>query len=363
MLLSGCGRSDRQTDLNDIGNRIEMRYARNLVMSEPEPGVTLVTLRNPWDTTVNIATYALIEKDMNPTAPLPAEIVRINVPIERSVVYSGVHVSLLDELGVMEAVKGVCDTEYIQDAKIIEALKNGKIADCGNNLNPNVERIISLEPDAVLLSPYESSDATAPLARTPVNIVQTVDYMEKTPLARAEWMRFYGRLFGQGAKADSLFKAVEEDYNKLKASATKAQSRPRVIFDRIYSGVWDVPTAGSVTGNLIEDAGGVNPFDKYRQGGAARLAPEEVLMLGADADIWLVRYLEPQLTLKMLSDENTIYTKFKPYKEGRVFGANTMQTSLFEDGAFHPNLTLREMVRLLHPEIDNSELMYYKQLK
>lgn len=361
LLLPSCGDNRKMTLPQSKETNFE--YAENISMKEIGEGVTLVTLKNPWDTLKNIDTYALIDKGGETPKNLPQGTKIIRVPLENSVVYSGVHVSLIDELGAFDAVKGVCDVEYIHDNHIKEALSAGKIQDCGLNTSPNVERIISLKPEAVLLSPYESMDASVPFTNSGLTLIQTVDYMERTPLGRAEWMRFYGRLYGKGEEADSLFNKVKNEYEQIRNTAVKAQHKPVVLFDRIYSGLWDVPTSRSVTGNLIKDAGGSNPFENYEQGGAARLAPEEVLLKGANADIWLIRYIEPELTLSSLAKDNSIYTKFKAYKQGNVYGSNTLKTNLFEDGAFHPNLTLKELVSIIHPSEAKQNLNYYIKLK
>lgn len=362
-LLPSCGGGN--VSHSGEGNQIDMHHARNLSMTELGDDVTLVTLRNPWDTTRNMARYALVPRGHEAPATLPEGTVTLTVPLERSVVYSGVHVSLIDELGAMDAVNGVCDAAYINDERAKAALASGRIADCGSNQSPNMERIVSLHPQAILLSPYEKSDEASRFARTGISVVETADYMEPTPLGRAEWMRFYGRLYGKGAKADSLFGAIEKRYAEVRDRAAKAKTQPYVLFDRLYSGVWDVPTSGSVTGRLINDAGGLNPFAMRRESGSAHLTAEEVLYKAKDADIWLIRHFEPSgLSLSALKADNPIYAKFKAYKNGNVYGANTLKRPLFEDGAFHPQLVLEEMVRLLHPELTapGDTLRYYRKL-
>lgn len=363
VLLPSCGgRGGATTPLSE-GTPVEMRHARNIRMSQIGDDVTLVTLVNPWDTTKTMARYALVESGADAPGGLPAGTVTINVPLDRSVVYSAVHVALIDELGAGSAVNGVCDAAFINDSAIKAALQSGDIADCGSNQSPNMELIVSLRPQAILLSPYEQTDEAARWARTGITVVQTAEYMEASPLARAEWMRFFGRLYGRGHQADSLFEAVERRYIALKEKASVTNVRPSVLFDRIYSGTWDVPTSGSMTGRLIEDAGGRNPFAEYKEGGSARLAPEEVLYKGGDADIWLVRHFEPGMSLESLGTENPMYRKFKAYAGGNVFGANTVEVPLFEDASFHPDKTLREMIRLLHPEIDSTPTEYYRKMK
>lgn len=362
LMLASCGSKAKQ---EIEGKAVDMRHAHNISMVEVNDSVTIVTLTNPWDTTSNLAKYALVERGYSDKAALPSDITVIEVPLQKAIVYSGVHASLIKELGAFDAIKGVCDAEYISDAEVKEALKRGEIADCGYSTSPLMEKIMTLKADAVMLSPFENSDETSRFARIGTKVIQTADYMESTPLGRAEWLRFYGRLFGKGETADSLFSSIEKSYETSKAKASKTGRKPKVLFDRPYNGVWDVPTSGSVTGRLIEDAGGQNPFDKYTEGGSAHLSPEEVIHTAADTDIWLIRHTDPNLTLQSLETDNKLYGKIKAYKNADVYGANTLEVPLFDDGAFHPERVLEEMVRVLHPntDISSANLRYYKKLR
>lgn len=369
LLLHSCG-SSNTSQFSDKGDEL-IGEAHNLRMSELSDGLTLVTIRNPWDTTATMARYLLIEKGATAPSDLPEDVVKIQVPIDKSIVYSGVYATLIDELGAGDAVTGLCDVEYVRDNKINAAIKAGKIADCGNSQSPNIEKIVTLRPKAVLLSPYENNDGSEQYKRTGLPVVFTADYMESTPLGRAEWMRFYGRLYGRAEAADSLYSDVKSKYTELsrrtKERITAQAALPQipvVLFDRTYSGVWSVPTSGSVTGHLIEDAGGRNPFGDYNNSGSAQLSVEEVVHKAADSDIWLIRYYEPSLSLKQLRADNPAYAKIKAFKTGNVYGANTLEKPLFEDGAFHPHLVLEEMIKLFHPELlQNADLRYYEKIK
>lgn len=341
------GNSSHKGDYEEI----PLRYSRNFRMEDTGEGCTIVSLRNPWDTTKTQAVYALVDKGRDIPSDLRKDAIVLRTPLEKSVVYSSVHVNLLDELGAFSSISGVCDPQYILNPKALKAIEDGSILDCGNSMAPNMEKIIASRPGAVLLSPYENSNDNVKFANTGIPVVLTADYMESTPLARAEWMRFYGRLFGKGAEADSLFAEVEKNYMDASKIALGEKKRPMVLFDLIYSNIWNVPTSGSVTGRLIEDAGGTNPFAEQTKAGSAQLSPEEVLVKAQNADIWLIRYNEPKdFTLTKLADDNPMYQRFKAYKDGNVYVSDTSTSGIFEDGSFHPDRVLKEMVRLIHPE-------------
>lgn len=359
--LQGCNGDKTASRIK--GESIDMEHASLLTMEEINEESTIVTIKNPWDTTKVFARYALVERGNNHIPDLPSDVKVIEIPVQRAVVYSGLHTSLLHELGKLSVVKGMCDIDYVNDSATLRALQKGRIIDCGRNSSPVMEKIVSLRPEIILLSPYENSDDESRYKALNVKLVEAADYMEPTPLGRAEWMRFYGRLFGVGAKADSLFKQIEGEYLSLREKAANAKVHPEVLFDRSYSGKWYVPTSGSVTGRLIEDAGGRNPFAYYDNGGSAALSAEEVFHKGKNADIWLIRHSETTISMSSIANDSPVYSRFEAYKNGNVYVANTLTTRLFEDGAFHPEKTLREMVRILHPEIDSSPLQYFTKAK
>lgn len=348
LLLQACGGGN--TASSSDGDPVKMRYAVNISMEEHN-GFTIVRIRNPWDTTRTLQTYILLEKEAERPEGYPSAKV-IKVPLQKSVVFSVVHNSLIHELGAEDAVSGICDVDYVIQPWLKERLASGKTADCGNGMSPNVEKILSISPEAVLLSPFENSNGHGKLGTAGIPIVECADYMESSPLGRAEWMKFYGRLYGAGEKADSLFKETEREYLELKRIADNTVSRPKVLLDRVYGQSWSVPGGCSTMGTFLNDAGAINPFDGNKVSGSLQLSPEKVLMEAGDADIWLIRYAYTTLTMSSLAADKPLYTKFKAYKEGNVYGSDTSISQIFDDIAFHPQWLLGDLITLFHPEID-----------
>lgn len=360
LLLSGC-RGSSSTVPTD-GETVEFKYASNIKMMEYD-GFTVVEIRNPWDTVNTLQRLLLLDRGKNKPAGFD-DFKVINLPLEKSVVYSSVHNSLISELGAFDAISGICDKEYIVDEKVKEGLKKGNIKDCGNSLSPNIETIISLSPEAVLLSPYENGGGEMRLDKFGVPIIQCADYMEASPLGRAEWMKFYGRLYGKAAEADSLFTLTESEYLRLANLAKASKLRPSILFDRIYGQSWSVPGGKSTVGILINDAGGKNPFENYNVSGSVQLSPEKVAFEAGDVDIWLIRYAREPLSLKSLKEGKPIYGLLSAYKNGNVYVSETTETNLFDDQAFHPQWVLRDLIRIFHPELEFTEgKRYFSKLK
>ncbi|MCF0159735.1 MAG: ABC transporter substrate-binding protein, partial [Bacteroidaceae bacterium] len=294
------------------GQKIELTYAENLRLTEAD-GYVQAVLRNPWDTTTSLQTYLLVPKDKPLPEQLPQGLV-VRTPLEHSLVYSAVHCSLLDELGKVGAISGVCDRQYIKVPTLQEGLDNGNIADCGNHTAPNIEAIIQLNPDAILLSPYQNSGDFGKVGKLNIPIIQCADYVETSALGRAEWVKFYGLLFGCEKEASQLFEKTANRYNELKAKAETLVNRPNVLSDTRYGQVWYVPGANSTTARLYNDAGGKNPFDYLGQIGSVALSPEQVLDKANNADVWIIKYNRPKaMTLQQMVEENEMNAQFKAF--------------------------------------------------
>ena len=357
---NGSGKGHARTD----GDTLCLKYAENLTMVD-YGDYTVAKFRNPWDTTRTLETFVLVPRDKQLPADLPQGTV-VRVPLQRSIVYTSVHNSLLEELGALDAIAGVCDAKYIHKQPIRERIDGGAIADCGTSMTPNIEKILMIKPDAILLSAFENSNDHNKVAQVGIPIIDCIDYMETSPLGRAEWIRFFGRLYGKSEVADSIFAATEKSYNDIKAAVAGITERPAVLTDLIYGQTWNMPGAYSTTGVLIEDAGGKNPFDTYKKSGSVQLAPEEVLFKAKDADFWLIKYSQNSpMTMRQLGGDNAIYSKFNAYANGNVYGCNTDRTSYYEEASFHPHWLLAEFAEILHPELgtfgDNHH--YYEKIQ
>jgi len=349
------------------GTDVEMRHAVNLSMKELGGGVTLAVMRNPWDTLSVMRRYLLVPRDSAMPATVPEGATVLRTPLNKAVVYSAVHIALIDELGQGDIISGVCDSRYVHTPVVLDGLRDGRVADCGLNTDPDLERIVSAGPEAILLSPYEGNRDFSRLERLGTAVVECADYMEPTPLARAEWVRFYGRLVGEEARADSLFAEVEKAYTRIKETVADAGSnRPRVMLDLPYQGVWYVPGGRSTMNCFLSDAGAENIFGSHDVAGSLGLSAEEVLVEAGDADIWLIRYDMPApLTLGTLASENPLYTRFRPWKENNVWGSNSTESLLFDDLAFHPERLLRDMAAIFHTEVSSlppHSYTYFKPL-
>ena len=362
LLLSACGGGGKTSSALGQEEIIPLKYAENLTLVKGE-GYTEARLRNPWDTTKVLHTYILVEKDKPMPDHLPLGTI-VRTPLSKALVYTGVHCALIKELGAVKSIGGICELQYIKVPEIQEGCQNGTIVNAGEGTNPNIEKIIDLHPDALMLSPYENSGGHGQVEKLKVPIIECADYMETSALGSAEWIRFYGLLFHQSAKADSIFAIVEKNYNELKALASSQAKKPKVMCELKSGSAWYVPGGRSTTGKLYKDAGGDYLFDSYPNSGAVPLSFETVFDKAQDADVWLMKYNQPSdKTMAGIKEDYSPYANFKAFKERNVYGCNTGYHTYYEDFPFHPDLVLKDLIKIFHPSLlPEYELKYFSKL-
>ena len=363
LLLSACGGGSKTSSLQAEGDTIRMKYS-SLLQIVKHADYTVVTIRNPWDTLKVLHTYLLADHEKPLPEHLPEGTV-VRTPLQKSVIYSSVHCSLWSELDELKGIGGVCGLEYIKLPQIQEGCRNGSIVNVGNSMNPDIERIIDLRPDAILLSPFENSGGYGRVGKLNIPIIECADYMETSALGRAEWMRLYGLLLGKEAQADSLFAGIEKEYLTL-TQQVKLQNlkRPTVISEMKNSSAWYIPGGNSTMGRLYQDAGADYVFASLSNSGSVPLAFETVFDRGGNADIWLIKYNQPQdKTYSELERDYAPYARFKAFQDRKVYGCNTNHVPFYEESPFHPELLLKDLIKIFHPELlPDYDLKYFSNL-
>lgn len=344
------------------GESLDMRYATLLHLTQCDGYVT-AEISNPWDSTQLLHRYILVDRKKSLPHNLPeGDVVR--TPIQKAVVYTSVHSSLIEQLGAYHCIRGVCDLKYIKMPRLQDDCSKGKIRNLGESSNPNMEALVDLDPDVIMLSPFQGSGTYGKLGKLGVSIIECADYMETSALGRAEWIRFYGMLTGTEAQADSIFRGIEQRYNDLRTAAGAAASpKPTVIVDFKYGNTWYVPGGQSTIGHLLADAGASYVFADTEQSGSIELPIETVFDKAIDADVWLVRYNQStEKTYAEIASDYANYANMKAYKTRRIYGCNTQKTPFYEETPFHPDLLLADLVSIFHPEVTQGS-RYYSPIK
>ncbi len=361
ILLTGCIKSHNEIDTASY-RILKMRYATLLTMHQGV-GYVHVEMKNPWDSLAPPRSLVLVDAEDSLPAHLPKGAI-VRVPISSAAVFSSVHCGLMKELGAMEYLGGVCDADYVYLDEVRRGLQDGSIADLGQSISPDIERIIELHPGALLVSSSDGMGPYGKMGELNIPIIDCIDYMESHPLARAEWMKFYGMLFGQRERGDSIFKAVESDYLALKAKTDKASSRPTVTTDLKTGSTWYVAGARSTTAQFIADAGATYIFKDVDARGSVPMSPEQVFDRSINADYWIFKYNRAKtMTYDELAAEYPSYKEIKAFKNRKVFGCNLSTSLFYEQTPFHPELLLRDYILMFHPELlPDEQMRYFKPL-
>lgn len=380
-----------KTASGEGGDTLQMKYAELLTIVKHNDGAyTEAIIENPWKKGTTLHKYILVPKGKegdetvarlkddireNATLQMGSHCDIVRTPLESNVVFTAPHCQLMYELGCKNAITGVCDKDYINIPDIKERVKlsDGKasasdtdkvIIDCGSSMQPDMERIIALKPEGLLISPFENSGGYGKLDKLNIPIIETADYMETSPLGRAEWMNFYGMLFGNKQKADSLFSAIEKEYLALKAEAAKLPQGLSILTERKMGSVWYVPGGKSTMGILLKDANAKYIFADDTHSGSLAYGPERILSKGTQIDVWAFKYFGGKaLSKNDLLAEYEGYKVLKAFNSNSIYQVDTSTQPYFELTSFHPEILLREFIILAHPKTTQfGKLRFYQHL-
>ena len=444
LVLTACQGGKTTAGEAEEGDTLKMEYAKLLtIVKHGEKGTASldedaesaeyqyaeVNVANPWKAGTLLHRYILIPKGkegdetvtrlaLQRTSGMGCTTDTVRTPVERSAVFIAPHCQLMYELGCQQAIRGVCDLNYINipdvrkraasagKATAGNASAQNSIVDCGSSMAPDIERIIALKPEAIFVSPFENSGGYGKLDKLHIPIIEAADYMESSPLGRAEWMKFYGMLFGKdknisttaaveasmtaagkaseatagkasGAaagkaseatlpascelRADSLFAQIEKEYLKLKAEAGKLPKGLSILTERKTGNVWYVPGGQSTIGILLKDANARYIFSDDQHSGSLPMSPEQILAKGSQVDVWAFKYFGgAPLSQAQLLQEYDGYKALAAFNRGNIYQVDTSTVPYFELTSFHPELLLREFIILAHGS-RFGKLRFYKK--
>jgi iron complex transport system substrate-binding protein len=436
LLMAACQGGKTAAADAEAGDTLEMKYAKLLTIVKHGDGEETsdaaegfdyqyaeAIIANPWKAGTMLHRYILIPKGeegdktvarlaLQRTLGMGCTTDTVRTPVERSAVFIAPHCQLMYELGCQQAIRGVCDLNYInipdvrkraasagnaaagkassEKASSGNASAQNSIVDCGSSMAPDIERIIALKPEAILVSPFENSGGYGKLDKLRIPLIEAADYMESSPLGRAEWMKFYGMLFGKDKnisttaageasttaagkaseatlpascelRADSLFAQIEKEYLDLKAEAGKLPKGLSILTERKTGNVWYVPGGQSTIGILLKDANARYIFSDDKHSGSLPMSPEQILAKGKQVDVWAFKYFGgAPLSQVQLLQEYDGYKALAAFSRGNIYQVDTSTVPYFELTSFHPELLLREFIILAHGS-RFGKLRFYKK--
>ncbi len=293
----------------------------------------------------------------------------IKTPIKRIVSLSSIYTTMLLNLGTENKIIAIDNVNYYNQKNIIQKTLQGQIHEVSKSQVLNTEKILSLSPDLVLSFGMgnQLSETELKLQKVNIPVVTSLDHLEESPLARAEWIKFFGYLTNTETKADSIYNHIESNYKRLKSLTKNKNIKPRVMTEIKYGDTWFVPSGNSYVANLIDDAGGNYYYHENKQTGSTPLNFEKVYEMAKDCDVWINLYSVN--TKKELLSYDERYKLFNAYKNDRLYNNNKIQNELgysnfWEEGILRPDLILEDLIKIFYPDTNqNPNFNFYKKLQ
>lgn len=307
--------------------------------------------------------FTIHERGVRITHPWGEEWVPTERPLRRIVAMSASHVGFIDALGQAGRVVGISGVRYISSKNV------PGVPDVGYEGNLNYELVASLRPDAMLI--YSVAGERLPvldkLRELGIPVILIGDYLELSPLGKAEWVVAFGAMLGRQAEAEAFFGRVRADYLAARKLAAGAIARPKVMLNAPWRDAWFVPGAGSYMVRLIEDAGGAYACADLPTPESRAIDAETAWRYASTADVWL--HPNEVTTLAALLAQHPRLADIPPLVRGQVYNNNLRATpgggsDFWESGAVRPDLILKDLIRILHPELlPGHSLYYYRPLE
>ena len=359
------------------GNSSVSTYADSIYLPEYASGFRILGAEgrssviiesvNPWQGADSVVTRLFIARD-GEEPPQGFEGQVIEGDARRIVAMSSTHIAMLDVIGETARVVGVSGMDFISNDAVRS--RRDSIGDVGYDGNVNYELLLSLQPDIILLYGTNGASGMEPkLKELGIPYVYIGEYLEDSALGKAEWIVAVAEIVGKRDEGIKAFSAIPERYNAIREKAAdclKHSSRPKVMINLPYGDSWFMAPTGSYLVRLIEDAGGDYIYKKNNSNESRPIDLEEAFMLVSASDKWI--NVGQTRSLDELRKNYPKFAATKPVLSGEVYNttgrvAANGANDYWERGVVEPDVVLRDMVMIFHPELADSDLVYYEKLK
>lgn len=331
---------------------------------------SLLEIKNPWPESDKIFKYVLISKEEAAKTSFMRDQYDgiIITPIENVVVTSTTHIPSLELLNVEETLTGFPGTDYISSEKTRARIDENLIRELGKTEGLNTEVVLDINPNVVVAFGINGkNNALETIKKANIPVIYNGDWMEKSPLGKAEWIKFFGALYDKEQQADSIFNRIETDYNEAKKLALNTNKKPSVLSGAMHKDIWYLPNGESTEAQFLKDANTNYLWSETKGTGSLSLNFEVVYDKAKDAEIWLSpSYYSSKEDLKKA---NAHYSNFDAFKNNSIYTfANTKGKTggvlYYELGMARPDLVLKDIIKICHPEVlPNYTPYFFKPLK
>lgn len=351
--------------LSVISSKEEIEYAKGFAIEEFD-NYKIITLKNPWIGESKSYQYVLFDAQKPEGVKADAF---IKTPIQSIACMSLTHIAFIEALGQENSIIALSGLDYVSSSKINARISDGAIKEVGQGQSLNYELLVEQSPDFIMGFGVDASSNNYinKLDALGLTVVLNSEYMETHPLGKAEWIKFIAAFYDESSKADSIFNAIEKEYLELVGLAKTAKEKPVVFTGMPWNGTWYIPGAKSFQAQLLKDAGSNYLWAKGNEEKASLTKAKEVIIDEAyDADYWINQDSYSSIASIVGYDEK--FKGFKSIKNQQLFNNNKRLNDksgndYWESGVVNPQLVLKDLIKLFHPELIEHELYYYQQLK
>ncbi len=344
----------------------QIQYAKGFSI-ENYDGYSIITVKNPWPKANK--TYRYILKEKNGIVPDSLQQNQIiAVPIKSIVVTSTTHIPSLEMLDEVKSLVAFPNLDYISSEKVRARIDAKKIREIGTNQSLNTEVLIDLQPNVIIGYGIDNNNPTLDnLQKSGLKVMLNGDWNEETPLGKAEWIKFFGALYGKQKEANDIFSKITTDYFNTIEIAKKALTKPTVLAGDMYEDKWYLPKGTSWGSQLLKEANANYLWAETRGTGSLSLSFETVLEKGQNATVWITS--GQFSSLKAMADSNPHYQQFSAFQQKNVYTFTRKKGEkggvlYYELAPNRPDIVLKDIVKIMHPELlPNYELYFFEKLK
>ena len=348
-----------------VAEQLDIRHAEGFTV-EYHDAYTLVTVTKPWMNARTVFQYALVPREA-PRPQLPESVQCIETPVRSFVALSTSYLGQMNALGVLDTLVGHENFKNVNTPEVLKMIDEGRLQEVGSGQNMNIEILMELDPDLIMTHGLGSTyDSHPKLQEVGLPVVLNAAYMENTPLARAEWIKFLAVFFQKEAEAEKIFSTIEHAYQALQTKGLSANDKPAVLVNAPFNGSWWVPGGKSYVATFLRDAGANYLWAEDQSEGSLVVDFEVVYDRASSADVWINPGQWTRLDDGIRADERL--AEFRSFQEGRVYNNDARVNEFggndyWESGELHPDVILRDLIKIFHPELlPDHELVYYRKL-
>ncbi len=349
LFILSC-KKDNQKNVDRTNNLIQ--YASAFSINEYK-NYSILTINEPWPHAKEKINYILKKKN----AVIPDSLSKyqvIEIPLKSIIVTSTTNIPLLEMLGVENKLVGFPQTDFISSEKTRELIEQGKIKDVGQNESLNFEEIIELQPQLIVTFCVDQiNPSITNLEKSGQKVLIQSDWLEKTPLGKAEWIKLFGALFGKEKKAKEIFEKIVSEYQMAKKLIEANNHKPNILFGSLYRDQWYVPNGESWLAQFTDDAKGNYYWKNIKGQGSTPLNFEKVFEKAKNADIWITSGFK---NLAEMQKINPHYKEFKAFQNKKVYTFENIKGKTggylyYETAQSRPDLVLKDLIKAFHPEL------------